>query len=127
MVADALIHLSRKDQDLVIWVEVDRGTEMQKRVREKIRAILWVLKSEYAALFGPLPVVVAFATSAGKRRLTTLLEWTSQELLSTYDQDQGDWFRFAEMPEGDINPAHFFLQPIWRVPFREGHAKLLEI
>jgi hypothetical protein len=109
-----------------IWLEVDRGTMEQKRLRQKITALLRFINTDYAGTFGTPSLTIAFATTAGQRRCDQLCEWIEKELLTSVQKERADLFCIAPLPDRAIEPKTLFVTPIWQVPFQTEPVSLIE-
>ena len=110
----------------VSLLEVDRGTEDVKVFREKIRSLVTFSKSGYQEVFHTPSITIVFATTAGNVRCTNMLTWTKQTLSDMHEPQEADLFRFATIPQGDLDPAWLFFEPFWTVPGGVSPLSLLE-
>ncbi len=110
---DAWIHFLIDGASTSIWVEFDRNTEEQKRIRGKTQAIIDFAMRDYLAEFGAPLSAIAFITTGGKHRLSQLKQWTQQELRETGQEHIAAYFRFACMPDSDENALELFTSPLW--------------
>ena len=104
-----------------ICLELDRGTERQKDVRAKIRALIAFGRGPYQEAFGRRSLTVCLIASPGTDRLGKLRAWTRAELSELRVTDaEADVFRLAafaldwHVPEdARPTPAELFLEPRW--------------
>lgn len=110
---DAWIHFLIDGASASLWVEIDRNTEEQKRIRGKISAIIDFAIGAYMSEFNVPLSAIAFVTTGGKHRLSQLKQWTQQELRETSQEHIAAYFRFACMPDSDENVLELFTSPLW--------------
>jgi hypothetical protein len=110
-----------KPQRLSILLEHDRGTEGQKKFRQRIRAYVVFLKSgAYQELFATKGITIAFTTFVGTYRLEQMREWTRQELGTTNEPTStGRKFWFTAMTK-PVDPKYLWLESCWYPPYEEG-------
>jgi hypothetical protein len=108
-----------------IWLELDRGTMEQKRLRKKISNLLAFAMHGYEEVFGTPSLTIAFATTAGEPRLSNILKWTQQELTAQHKTEEADLFRFTTVPTQALDPTWLFCKPIWNCPFASHTVSLL--
>lgn len=87
IIPDAFLHYhvtkGETTYSMPIWVELDRGSELGKRMREKLTAIILLVRDQvYKDLFGVEDITVAFATLTADRR--DLLRSYVSKYLSSY-------------------------------------------
>lgn len=127
VIPDAWLDFRIQDSfQVCMAVEIDRGTEEQKRWREKVARLLLYADGPYQEAFGTRSLTFAVATTAGYWRLMELMAWTRAELEARREQSQADLFLFAHIEPDTIDPERVFLSPIWRQPFNEEPIALLE-
>jgi hypothetical protein len=107
-------------------VELDRGTEQQRRWRQKISNLLAFADGPYQEAFGTSSLTITVPTTAGERRLAELLRWTEAELAACQEESLGDLFIFASLFPGAEGPREVFLTPRWYQPFRREPVALLD-
>ena len=120
---------SPKRRRKCIVIELDRGSETNiAEFKKKIRAYVHYAYPDgpYQAMFGTDYILVAFATTAGEGRFKQMLSWTEQTLTEMHETSEADLFRFAAIPEGEVNPSWFFFEPHWTPPFSDTLLPLLE-
>lgn len=108
-----------------LCLELDRGTERQRDIRAKIRALVAFSRGPYQAAFGRRSLTICFIASSGPDRLRALIAWTREELTALNVTDAAaDIFRFAafpldwHIPEAERpSPAELFLAPRWQRAF----------
>lgn len=111
-----------------VLLEIDRGTEMQKYFKRHVASRIAFVKpnGEYHRLFGTNFVTIAYATTAGHRRLQNMLTWTEEILTDLGKQNYADVFRFTSLPEqGEYDEEQLFQASSWRQPFENRPVSLL--
>ena len=111
-----------------VLVEIDRGSEQQKHFKRHVSARMTFIKpnGEYSRMFGTNLVTVAYATTAGWKRLRNMLAWTEEVLVEQGKQNYADVFRFTSVAEnGEIDEAALFQAASWYQPFRKQPVSLL--
>ena len=126
VIPDGWLDFRRDNEQTCFWLEVDRGTEDVKVFREKIHSLVKFSKTGYQEVFHTPSITIVFATTAGSVRLQNILTWTQQVLSEMQETHEGDLFRFAVIPEGELNPRWLFFEPLWTAPFSETPLSLLE-
>jgi len=128
-----LANSSKKRRKCII-VELDRGSETNVgEFKKKIRAYVPYAYpgGAYEAMFGTQTVIVAFATTAGERRLKTMLLWCEQELQEQRLEHEAPLFRFTALPQEELDPQtgldpkKLFLSTVWYVPYEKEPVTLL--
>ncbi len=117
VIPDAWVHLIVQDTHCAIWGEVDRGSEEQAYVTQKVLSILRFAINEHLKEFGIPILAVAFVTTKGASRLDKLVRIAETALM---DIPEASFFRFtavAEEHEWGIDPQELFFKPVWRTPF----------
>ena len=115
-----------KDLPGLLAVELDRGTEEQKKWRRKVSNLLRYANGPYQETFGTRSLTFAVVTTAGEERLLELLAWTRAEL------EQNRRSRWATSscsrapPPDTMDAESMFLLPRWYQPFSETPLALLE-
>jgi hypothetical protein len=94
-------------------VELDMGTEEQKKWRRKVRALLAFANGPYQEAFGTTSLTVSVVVTAGERRLGELLGWTEAELQAAGEQQNASLFLFVACSPADVAPDDLFLRPCW--------------
>jgi hypothetical protein len=107
-------------------VELDRGTEEQKKWRRKVASLLAYANGPYQERFNTRSLTFAVVTTAGDRRLLELLKWTKAELEARHEFSQADLFLFTAAQPGAMDSETMFLKPRWYQPFGSGPVALLE-
>jgi hypothetical protein len=108
-----------------IVVELDRGTTSVAPFKEKLRALYgYAISEEYQELFGTDLCMVAYATTAGRQRLSQMIEWCEQELEQQRLEHEANLYRFTALPE-EITPLTLFCSPVWYKPFKSEPVSLL--
>ena len=126
VIPDGWLDFRRGIEQTCFLLEVDRGTEDVKVFREKIRCLVTFAKSGYQEEFHTPSITIVFATTAGSSRCNNMLTWTAQTLSNMREPQEADLFRFALIPEGDLDPAWLFFEPFWTVPGGVSPLSLLE-
>ncbi len=127
VVPDAWLDL-RIDGSLQVClvIELDRGTEQQRRWRQKVANLLAYADGPYQEAFATSSLTITVATTAGERRLAELLRWTEAELAACQEESLGDLFIFASVSPNAEGPREVFLTPRWYQPFRREPIALLD-
>lgn len=121
--ADVWAHLRMKQEELRLWVEVDRGTEKnEKEFKEKITRIVECIKSGWTR---GRPTYILFLIFADTRRLSAMFKWI-QEVLNALNL-RGGIFRVGLFETVTLTYEQVFFEPIWYQPFIEGRKPLLMV
>lgn len=124
-----LFHTDQQEE-LAVWLELDRGTEKIKAWKSKIEALINYIHTKYEKDFNTpvvtVAVVVPFSVPNRKHRCLELRSWTEQQLTTMQQQYEYDVFRFIALPE-EIQAETLYLSPCWDRPFSEGKYTLLEV
>lgn len=107
-------------------VELDRGTEEQRRWRQKVANLLAYANGPYQETFETRSLTIAVLTTAGDRRLLELLRWTKAELEARKEETRGDLFLFASIPAAAMDAERVFLTSCWYQAFKHDPVALLE-
>ncbi len=107
-------------------IELDRGTEEQKRWRQKVANLVAFADGPYQEAFGTTSLTFAVITTAGDKRLLDLLRWTEAELESMGEASQGDLFLFTSLSPAAAESIEIFLAHCWLQPFCQEPVALLE-
>ena len=116
-----------------ICLEVDRGSENERRFRDKIRGLVDFAGAPYREQFGRRALTIAIVAVLGEPKLAQLLRWTEAEL-RTLDADEAvmDTFRLAAIPldwtvpePERLTPEAIYRQPLWYRPFTREPRILL--
>lgn len=126
VVPDGWLDFRYGNEQICFWLEVDRGTEDVRVFRQKIKAMLTFAKMQYQEMFQTPSITIIFATTAGEPRYKHMLSWTEQTLTEMQQTHEADLFRFAAIPEGEVNPSWLFFEPLWTPPFADTPLPLLE-
>lgn len=108
-----------------ICVEVDRGSENEKRFRDKIRGLVDFSGAPYREQFNRRSLTIAIVAVLGEAKLHQLMRWTEAELRAlAVDDAVIDTFRLATIPldwsvseHARPTPEAIFRQPLWYRPF----------
>lgn len=107
-----------------IALELDRGTEEQKRWRGKVAALAAWADGPYRQVFGVQTLTIAVVTPDEARR-DTQRRWTSQELARLGQQQLAEIFLFTSADPVTIAPAQFFFGPCCYEPQATEPVSLL--
>ena len=127
VVPDGWLDFRRGKEQTCFLLEVDRGTEDVKVFKEKIRSLVRFSKTAYQEVFQTPSITIVFATTTNSLRLQNILTWTNQTLSEMYETQEADLFRFAAIPEGELDPAWLFFEPVWTVPLGDTPLPLLDL
>lgn len=127
VIPDAWLDLRLHDQyQVCLAIELDRGTEEQKRWRQKVANLLAYAGGPYQEAFGTRSLTFTVITTAGEKRLMDLVRWTEAELESQGERAQGDLFLFTNLNESTAETFDVFLARCWLQPFQRQAVALLE-
>ena len=127
VIPDAWIDLRIQESfQVCLVVELDRGTEEQKRWRQKVSHLLAYASGPYQELFETRSLTIAVVTTAGEWRLRELLNWTQDELEARREASQADLFLFTSANPGQMDAERMFLKPVWFQPTKQAPIALLE-
>lgn len=115
VVPDDWIHFVVNGEHVPIWFEVHIDTG-EGKFKKKIKGILGSVKDEYKRVLRTEFVTVSFVTPL-EGELEKIILWTEEVLEELGQKKEADLFRFAHVPEKDINPLWLFTEPIHRIPF----------
>ncbi len=110
---------------LCLALELDRGTEEQRKWRRKVRGLAGWSGSTYQKRFGTNSLTVVVVSTAGERRIINLLSWTENELETIRRKEAFDLFRFTAANPAQSTPSDLFLSPVWHRPFDPQPGPLL--
>ena len=105
-----------------ILLEIDRGTQYQKKFKEQIRARIEYIRSElYKRTFRAEAVMIAYVTTGGDpaaraTRCKTLCLWTNQVLEEMGMNDWSSIFRFHALALDEMYTTSLFVEPVWYRP-----------
>src|SRR5437763_7213783 len=109
-----------------IVVELDRGTTSIAPFKQKLRALYaYAISEEYQELYGTDLCMVAYATTAGRQRLQSMIEWCEQELEQQRLEHEANLYRFTALPDGELDPRQVFCSPVWYKPYQKEPVSLL--
>jgi len=111
VIPDGFLDFRTQHDQTCVWLELDRATEEQSDIRKKVRAIVEWCHQFYIPTFNTHSINIAFATPHGDKREKLLYQWVTQELEGTKELN---WFLFASLPPGELDPVRTFLSPIWK-------------
>lgn len=126
VIPDGWLDFRHGNEQICFWLEVDRGTEDVKIFRQKIKGLVTFAKTQYQEVFHTPSITIVFATTAGESRCQYMRSWTEQTLTEMYEPAEADLFRFAAIPEGEVDPLWFFFEPLWTPPYADTPLPLLE-
>ena len=126
VVPDGWLDFRRGKEQSCFLLEVDRGTEDIKVFKEKIRSLVHFSKTSYQEIFHTPSITIVFATTTNSLRLQNMLTWTKQTLSEMRETQEADLFRFAAIPEGELDPAWLFFEKVWYRPFSDKPLALLD-
>ena len=87
-----------EDEETGIWLELDRGTELEKVWKAKIEKIINYVAAGFKEDFGTrwvtVAVVVPSTVLGAVRRVRKLKQWTEYQLTKMGKEQEYDLFRF---------------------------------
>jgi hypothetical protein len=107
-----------------IALELDRGTEDQKRWREKVEALTAWAIGPYKEAFANRTLTIAVVTPTAQRR-DQLRAWTHQELTRVGWAALGQIFLFTCADPVATSPQTFFFGRCWYEPVKAEPVSLL--
>jgi hypothetical protein len=119
---------AEKQKRRCIVLELDRGTTTNASTfKQKLRAYVHyaVEDGPYYQQFGTNTIIVAYATTAGQDRLKMMRSWCEDELQQQRLSHEAELFRFACLPDGELDPKQVFCEPMWYIPYEEEPSMLL--
>lgn len=122
VVPDGWLDIRHAGSQTCVWLELDRGTEEQKHIQSKARAIVDWCNQHYTRVFNTHSLTVCFATTAGESRSNQLATWIDHALR---DRKERGWFLFTPLSPGPLDPRLIFFQPIWKRLGDSGLVALL--
>ena len=125
VIPDAWLDFRANGLQACLWVELDMGTEEQKRWRKKVAALTCLASGPYEKAFNTTSMTVAVVSRAGEKRTRDLIRWTEAELESLGEKAQAGLFRVGTSL-GSEDPESLFLEPRWYQPFSPHASPLLE-
>ncbi len=128
---DGWFDLRMKGEQIPIWLEVHYGSKPHEpqnkdkpKFQTKIAAILDAVKGTYRDVFHTEFVTVSFVTPYAWK-VDLMVSWTEEVLDRLGIKKEADLFRFAYVPEKDIDPIELFTKEIHRVPFTKMYTSLI--
>ncbi len=100
---------------VAIAVELDRGSEDQKRWRAKVAALAAWAVGRYREAFGNETLTIATVTPDEARR-DQLRTWTAQELDRIGQRELAEIFLFTDADPVATSPQRFFFGQVWFEP-----------
>ena len=119
-----------ENEESGIWLELDRGTELQKiwvaKIERIIKYIAGGCKKDFGTRWVTVAVVVPSSVMGATERVRKLKLWTEYQLTKMGKEQEYDLFRFIELPE-TYTADWLYLSPAWLRPFsdRREHSLLL--
>lgn len=111
-----------------VVLELDRGSETDvAEFKRRIRAYVHYAAEGgvYQQTFGVKSIMVAYATTAGEKRLRSMKLWCEQELKEQRLDYEAPLFRFTALAQGEIDPKQLFLSDVWYKPYETQPSTLL--
>ena len=105
-----------------ILLEIDRGTEYQRRFKEHVLSRVEFIRSGgYARLFGERAVTVAYVTTGDRpsyreTRLQTMRVWSREVLEAAGRGSWGSVFRFTAVAHEELFSMPLFSDRVWFEP-----------
>jgi hypothetical protein len=119
-----------ENEEAGVWLELDRGTELQKIWVAKIERIIKYIAGGFEKDFGTSGVTVAVVVPStimgAVERVRKLKLWTEHQLTKMGKEHECDLFRFVVLPE-TYAADWLYLSPAWSRPFDERKHSLLLI
>src|SRR5512144_519093 len=109
---------------IAIALELDRGSEDQKRWRAKVAALSAWAVGPYREAFGAETLTIAVVTPDAVRR-DQLRTWTAQELDRIGQPELGEIFLFTDADPVGTSPHAFFFGRVWFEPVTSEPVSLL--
>ena len=110
-----------------VWLELDRGTELEKIWKAKIEKIVTYVLGGFQDDFGTRAVTVAVVVPSNimgaAQRVRKLKQWTEHQLTKMGKEQEYDLFRFLLLPE-TFTADWLYLAPVWLRPFDEREHSL---
>jgi DNA-binding PadR family transcriptional regulator len=130
---DAWFRLTADGEPNVVAVEIDRGTEDQKRWRRKVRALVAWVAGPYREHFADLAKIAVIAVP-GAKRADDLKHWTELELMAMKSASNaqfnhlawGELFYFTDRDPGTTEPSELFAAPVWYQAFSAKPVTLID-
>jgi len=105
-----------------VLLEIDRGTEYQRRFKEHVLARVEFIRSGgYERLFGERAVTVAYVTTGDRpsyreTRLGTMRTWTKEALEASGREQWASVFRFCSVAHEELFSIPLFSDRVWFEP-----------
>lgn len=113
VIPDAWFQLKVKGSPTVsIALELDRGTEEQKRWKAKVTALAYWAMGPYREAFNTDNLTIAVVAPSAFRR-DKLRYWTATELEKRNLEQLLQVFIFTDVSPVEKNPYEFFFNPVW--------------
>lgn len=126
VIPDAYLRLVLAGEYELAWcLELDRGTEPSRAVRRKIGRYLAFAAGPYQAAFGTTALTIVIVTTAGARRLATLIGAVEDELEAAGQEHQADLFRLTSADLTHESADTLLLTPRFWVPFQSEPVVLV--
>ena len=111
-----------------IWLELDRGTELEKIWKAKVEKIVTYvsdsIKEDFGTRWVTVTVVVPSNIMGAVERVRKLKLWTEHQLIKMGKEQECNFFRFLLLPE-TFAADWLYLAPVWSRPFDERKHSLL--
>jgi hypothetical protein len=102
-----------QEPPISIALELDRGTEEQKRWRQKVQALASWAGGPYQEAFATDNLTLAVVTPTEARREQPR-DWTRRELAAIGREELGELFLFTSESPVLCSPFEFFCSPLWQ-------------
>jgi hypothetical protein len=114
VIPDAWLQLQiRHEPPVSISLELDRGTEEQKRWRQKVQALASWASGPYQDAFATDNLTLAVVAPTELRR-ERLRNWTRRELAAIKREELGELFLFTSESPVERPPFEFFCSSLWQ-------------
>ncbi len=110
---DAWVDLHTPTGRVCLVLELDMGTENQRRWREKIRGLVAWTHARYEERFGTKNITFVIVAIPGQKRRMDLRQWTAAELKRLKREQLAYLFCFTDVHPGSVAQSSFFLEPVW--------------
>ena len=127
IIPDAYIDLVLAGTErMCLALELDRGTEEQKKSRKKVRGLVAFAQGPYQQAYGTDALTVCVVATPGQPRLRQLYEWTVAELTAIGQQGEADLFRFTTFNPATLPPEQLFFGAGWFIPYSTKPVPLID-
>jgi hypothetical protein len=121
VIPDAWLLFVRSDgKKFPLLVEIDRASEYQMKLKSLVRRRLdLILLGEYTRYFGEEAVCIAFVTTGGATRVSTMQRWTQDVIAAEIDEqtNRQEWlerFYFTPVVYEELFAPALFTDPVWQ-------------